>query len=56
MTLRALPQPVPAGDRGLTLIWIGWRKTVGRGEGSSHLGFDQIVDLPAEKELIAQVL
>jgi len=31
--------------RGRTLIWVGRRKTAGRGEGSSNLAFDQIVDL-----------
>jgi hypothetical protein len=31
--------------QGRTLIWVGRRKTAGRGEGSSHLVFDQIVDL-----------
>jgi hypothetical protein len=30
---------------GRTLIWVGRRKTAGRGEGASHLAFDQIVDL-----------
>ena len=32
---------------GQTLIWVGRRKTAGRGEGSSSLAFDHIVDLPA---------
>jgi hypothetical protein len=31
--------------QGRTLIWVGRRKTAGRGEGSSHLAFDQILDL-----------
>lgn len=30
---------------GRTFIWVGRRKTAGRGEGWSHLAFDQIVDL-----------
>jgi hypothetical protein len=30
---------------GKTLIWVGRRKTAGRGEGWSQLVFDQIVDL-----------
>ena len=30
---------------GRTFIWIGRRKTAGRGEGSSQLRFDQIIDL-----------
>jgi hypothetical protein len=35
--------------RGRTLIWVGRRKTAGRGEGSSYLGFDQIIDLQVKK-------
>jgi hypothetical protein len=31
--------------RGRTVIWVGRRKTAGRGEGLSRLGFDQIVNL-----------
>ena len=31
--------------RGRTLIWVGRRKTAGRGEGWSHLVFDQIQEL-----------
>jgi len=31
--------------RGRTLIWVGRRKTAGRGEGWSNLVFDQIRDL-----------
>lgn len=34
---------------GKTFIWIGRRKTAGRGEGSSHFVFDQIVDLQTKK-------
>lgn len=35
---------------GKTFVWIGRRKTAGRGEGWSQLVFDQIVDLkPAEE-------
>ena len=30
---------------GRTVMWLGRRKTAGRGEGLSRLGFDQIVDL-----------
>jgi hypothetical protein len=30
---------------GRTLVWIGRRKTAGRGEGLSHLVFDRIRDL-----------
>jgi hypothetical protein len=32
--------------RGRTFMWIGRRKTAGRGEGWSQLVFDQILDLP----------
>ena len=38
------------GSQGRTLIWVGRRKTAGRGEGWSNLVFDQIVDLPPKKE------
>ena len=31
---------------GRVFLWLGVRKQVGRGEGSSRLAFDQIVDLP----------
>jgi hypothetical protein len=31
--------------RGRTLTWVGRRKTAGRGEGSSGLGFDRLVDV-----------
>jgi hypothetical protein len=31
--------------QGCTLIWVGRRKTAGRGEGLSNLAFDRIVDL-----------
>ncbi len=31
---------------GRTLVWLGARKQVGRGEGSSGLAFDRIVDVP----------
>ena len=31
--------------QGRTLIWVGRRKTAGRGEGGSNLAFDQIIDL-----------
>ena len=30
---------------GRTVIWVGRRKTAGRGEGSSNLKFDQLIDL-----------
>jgi hypothetical protein len=30
---------------GATLTWIGRRVTTGRGEGSSGLAFDQVVDV-----------
>jgi hypothetical protein len=33
---------------GKTFIWVGRRKTAGRGEGWSQLVFDQIVDLPTK--------
>ncbi len=36
--------------RGRTFIWIGRKKTAGRGEGWSHLVFDQILDLPAKTD------
>ena len=32
--------------RGRTFIWIGRKKTAGRGEGWSQLVFDQLLDLP----------
>jgi hypothetical protein len=32
---------------GRALVWLGARKQVGRGEGSSGLAFDRIVDVPA---------
>jgi hypothetical protein len=35
--------------QGRTLIWVGRRKTAGRGEGSSNLAFDQIQDLAPKK-------
>ena len=35
--------------RGRTLIWVGRRKTAGRGEGSSNLAFDQIENLTPKK-------
>ena len=31
---------------GATFVWIGRRVTTGRGEGSSGLAFDQVVDTP----------
>jgi hypothetical protein len=34
---------------GRTFIWVGRRKTAGRGEGWSQLVFDQIVDLQTKK-------
>lgn len=34
---------------GRTFIWVGRRKTAGKGEGWSHLVFDQIVDLQTKK-------
>jgi hypothetical protein len=33
---------------GRTVIWVGRRRTAGRGEGSSNLAFDQIIDLRAK--------
>lgn len=33
---------------GRVFLWLGVRKEVGRGEGSSRLAFDQIVDLPPD--------
>ena len=36
--------------RGRTMIWIGRRKTAGRGEGWSQLVFDQILDLQVQRE------
>lgn len=35
---------------GRTFVWVGRRKTAGRGEGWSQLVFDQIVDLQAKKD------
>ena len=35
---------------GRTLIWVGRRKTAGRGEGWSELVFDRIVDLKPPEE------
>jgi hypothetical protein len=35
---------------GRTFVWIGRRKTAGRGEGWSQLVFDQIVDLQTKRE------
>lgn len=34
---------------GRVVVWLGARKAVGRGEGSSGLAFDRIVDMPFEK-------
>ncbi len=34
---------------GKTFVWVGRRKTAGRGEGWGKLVFDQIVDLPVKK-------
>lgn len=34
-------------NNGKVFVWFGVRKTTGRGEGSSGLGFDRIVDRPA---------
>lgn len=34
---------------GRTFVWVGRRKTTGRGEGWSQLVFDQVVDLPTKK-------
>lgn len=31
---------------GQTVIWVGRRKSAGRGEGASSLAFDRVVDLP----------
>jgi hypothetical protein len=33
---------------GRAWVWLGVRKKTGRGEGSSGLAFDQIVDIPAQ--------
>ncbi|SRR5713226_4714041 len=38
---------------GRTFVWVGRRKTAGRGEGWSQLVLDQIVDLQAKKGLIS---
>ncbi len=35
-------------DGGRTWVWLGVRKRVGRGEGSSGLAFDRIVDVPPQ--------
>jgi hypothetical protein len=35
---------------GRTFVWVGRRKTAGRGEGWSQLVFDQVVDLPPREE------
>jgi hypothetical protein len=35
--------------KGKTFVWIGRRKTAGRGEGLSHLVFDRIMDLQPAK-------
>ncbi|HYX08031.1 MAG TPA: hypothetical protein VE912_14975 [Bacteroidales bacterium] len=35
---------------GKTCLWIGRRKETGRGQGSSRLTFDQIVDITVKKE------
>jgi hypothetical protein len=32
---------------GRTFIWVGRRKSAGRGEGQSALAFDRIVDMQA---------
>lgn len=34
---------------GRTFVWVGRRKTAGRGEGLSQLVFDQILDIPTKK-------
>ena len=34
---------------GRVVVWLGTRKAVGRGEGSSGLAFDRIVDVPFEE-------
>jgi hypothetical protein len=31
------------------VVWLGARKTAGRGEGSSGLAFDRIVDMPFDE-------
>ncbi|MDR7253975.1 hypothetical protein J2X46_002965 [Nocardioides sp. BE266] len=36
------------GPDGKVMVWYGARKQTGRGEGSSGLGFDRIVDSPTE--------
>ncbi len=33
---------------GTTFLWIGRRSTTGRGEGSSGLVFDQVVETPQD--------
>ena len=35
--------------RGRTFVWIGRKKTAGRGEGWSQLVFDQLLDLPQKE-------
>jgi hypothetical protein len=37
------------GPTGRVFTWLGVRKQAGRGEGSSGLAFDQIVDVPADR-------
>jgi hypothetical protein len=34
---------------GRVVVWLGARKTVGRGEGSPELAFDRIVDAPFDE-------
>ena len=34
---------------GSTFLWLGRRATTGRGEGSSGLAFDQVVDIKSNK-------
>jgi hypothetical protein len=34
---------------GSTFLWLGRRVSTGRGEGSSGLAFDQVVDIPSDK-------
>ncbi len=36
------------GPDGSVLVWYGARKQTGRGEGSSGLGFDRIVNAPTD--------
>jgi hypothetical protein len=35
------------GRDGRAWVWMGFRKQTGRGEGSSGLAFDRIIDLPS---------